>query len=942
MSAPNAPLQGGPKLGRYELVVRLGIGGMGEVWAARQKSLGGFERMVAVKRILPRFASDPAFVQRFAMEAQIAAVLSHPNIVQIHDLEEDRGEIFIAMELVRGETLQAVIRRAWEQTGQPVSAAIGAGIMARVCRALHHAHTHVDPVAGVRGLVHRDVAPANVLVGFRGEVKVVDFGIARALNDVSVPAGPVSGDATGGGSAASGGRVAYMSPEQARGEELDARSDIFAAGIVLWELLTGMRLFGGMESAETRRVVSGPEPARLAIQARPGLDPELAAIAQRALEKDRARRYGDAAQMAADLEAQLVRLGVPPIDEALVGLMDQLFRDQKERWAQIGALPQAARAAPSPALAPAPTPAPTPMPTPAPTPALAPSPTPTPTPSPSPSPALSLDNLDALDLFDVTLPEQVPFSDVTDPDEVRNASLLLAISSAAAQSLTPGEPQPGPAEPAPSRAPAPSPERGRYLPLPFDIDAFYQSKAATAAASWSLDVALLWGDTVISSTTFTKSQDVVLADSELADFAIPREVLGSASFKLVHGTDTGFVLDLSNPAITGDVLVGDKVRSLAELTANGPKLPIKGALRARLKLGEFTLLVAHVPAVSAVVLKRSVEAEPFYFMGLSALVQLAFLIIASNAPDDLLMATRDPRALRQKVIQALKITPEQLEEQNKKEEAKKEEEIRKDKEVAKEDELKLDPKKVIPLTDPTPPERTSLLVDKMNRKPKETDKPPNLPTDLFQPPTSADTKASLDALKERLAPPSPGTASKLADIGVTVGPNEGGRPTDVNRMNGLLDGLPATPVGTFAVDTGAAPSGPLAGDTARDVGRKLTDGRALRTGNVRGKVTGMKSATKVSGSLDPGQVYDVIDKSIGKIQACYEGRLRVDATLAGRITFRWTVTASGSVSGVQQTASTVADPEVATCIKRVLQVLRFPKPDGGVVEISYPFIFRGS
>ena len=206
MSAPTQPSPQGLKLGRYELIARLGVGGMGEVWVARQKSIGGFERLVAVKRILPRFASDPSFVQRFATEAHVAASLSHPNIVQIHDLEEDRGEVFIAMELVRGETLQALIRRSWELTGQPIAPLLGAGIMARVCRALHHAHTRVDPTTGAVGLVHRDVAPANVLIGYRGEVKVVDFGIARALTGLAPAAGPLPAE---GGSGA--GRAAYIS-----------------------------------------------------------------------------------------------------------------------------------------------------------------------------------------------------------------------------------------------------------------------------------------------------------------------------------------------------------------------------------------------------------------------------------------------------------------------------------------------------------------------------------------------------------------------------------------------------------------------------------------------------------------------------------------------------------------------------------------------------------
>ncbi|PKN56733.1 MAG: serine/threonine protein kinase, partial [Deltaproteobacteria bacterium HGW-Deltaproteobacteria-14] len=369
----------GTRLGRYELIERLGVGGMAEVWAARQRGVGGFERRVALKRILPRFAGDPAFVERFAAEAHLAETLSHAHIASIYALEEVDGELVIAMELVRGETLQSIIRRAWELTGAPVPPALAAGVIGRVCRALQHAHTLGDPAGRPLGMVHRDISPSNVLLGYGGEVKLVDFGIARALSAFT---------------AGMAGKAGYTSPEQARGDEVDPRADVFSAGVVLWELLTGMRLYGGMEAAATRAAVCAPEPARPVLEARPGLPPGLAMVVGRALQKDRAKRYPHAAAMASALEACARSLDDGG-DHGVAELMNRLFKDRIERWdALLGApapTPAAARAdAPAPADADAPAPADTPAPADAPAPALAEAPADADAPAPADADAPSL------------------------------------------------------------------------------------------------------------------------------------------------------------------------------------------------------------------------------------------------------------------------------------------------------------------------------------------------------------------------------------------------------------------------------------------------------------------------------------------------------------------------------------------------------------------------
>jgi len=207
-------------------------------------------------------------------------------------------------------------------------------------------------------------------------------------------------------------------------------------------------------------------------------------------------------------------------------------------------------------------------------------------------------------------------------------------------------------------------------------------------------------------------------------------------------------------------------------------------------------------------------------------------------------------------------------------------------------------------------------------------------------PTAASQDKSTDAAKDelmrRLLTPTEGSGAKLASVSVTAT-----EPGGTLGVKGVLDALPGEMPGFASDGKAEGPTGPLAGNAADQIAKKLT-APPKPAGQVRGKVTGMKSSTKVTGSLDPGQVYSVIDGAIGRIQSCYENRLQVDPSLAGRITFRWTVTPSGSVTGVSQTVSTITDAKVAACIKGVLEKLRFPKPAGGSVEISYPFIFRSS
>jgi eukaryotic-like serine/threonine-protein kinase len=257
---------------RYELTRPLGRGGMAEVWAARDRTLG---REVAVKVLLDRFREDAAFVARFNDEARHVARLNHPNLVAVYDTGTDEGQPYIVMELVEGRSLQEAIAAGGLTEDRALE------VCADVCSALEYAHA--------RGLIHRDIKPGNILMADDGAVKVTDFGIARAVNTDTVTR-----------TAAVLGTAAYLSPEQAQGLDLDARSDLYSLGIVLYEALTGRQPFQG-DSPVTVAYQHVQEPPRPPREWEPSISPAAEAVTMRALAKNPANRYESAQQMHADL-----------------------------------------------------------------------------------------------------------------------------------------------------------------------------------------------------------------------------------------------------------------------------------------------------------------------------------------------------------------------------------------------------------------------------------------------------------------------------------------------------------------------------------------------------------------------------------------------------------------------------------------------------------------
>ncbi len=279
-------------IGRYTLFDKIGRGGMADIFLAQAQTDIGVSRLVVVKQVLPHLADSREFSELLIMEAKLAARLDHANIVQVHDLGRADGFLYIAMQYVEGFDLNDLLRRCSRtKTALPVQYALL--VVIEALRALDYAHRKTSDDGAPLGIVHRDVSPSNLLISFEGEVKLCDFGIAHA-NDAA-PNGAYSEDVIKG-------KAGYMSPEQASGHPLDGRADVFAVGIVLWELLSGRRLYK-----------TAPELPSLLDQARAAQVPDLVsrglpleeklfAIVKRALAPNRIQRYANAQAMLVDLE----------------------------------------------------------------------------------------------------------------------------------------------------------------------------------------------------------------------------------------------------------------------------------------------------------------------------------------------------------------------------------------------------------------------------------------------------------------------------------------------------------------------------------------------------------------------------------------------------------------------------------------------------------------
>jgi len=297
---------------QYELTRKLAEGGMGLVYEAVQKGSGNFRKVVAIKLIREEYSSIPEFQKNFIGEARLVADLIHTNIVQTYHLGQIGGQYFMTMEFVRGVNLEQFIERHAE-LGRPVPLDMAVFIASRVCRGLSYAHNKRDIDGRLLGIVHRDVNPKNVMLAIEGDVKLTDFGIAKALDLMYNEEGKVIP-----------GKDEYLSTEGASYAVTDGRSDLFSLGIVLTEILLGRNIFRGASRLESRRnILTMPMPQFATL--RDDIDPKLEAILQRTLQRDRDKRYQAAYEMLVDLELYLYSDRYGPTNEKLAVYLAEIF-----------------------------------------------------------------------------------------------------------------------------------------------------------------------------------------------------------------------------------------------------------------------------------------------------------------------------------------------------------------------------------------------------------------------------------------------------------------------------------------------------------------------------------------------------------------------------------------------------------------------------------------
>jgi serine/threonine protein kinase len=307
-----------PRLfGKYYLLELINVGGMAEVFKAKMFGVEGFEKIVAIKKILPEVAEDAEFIRMFIDEAKIAVRLQHPNVVQILELGKIDDSYFIAMELVNGKDLKT-IRKRLKRVELLMPVEQSSYIISQVCDGLDYAHRKTDDKMNSLNIVHRDISPQNMIVSYEGTVKLIDFGIAKAKSkSTKTQAGMLKG------------KFSYMSPEQVSGQPIDRRSDIFSLGVVFFEMLTGKRLFLGKNDVETLekiRKADVPPPSVF----NSAVPPELDRIVLKALSKDREERYQWASEFSEDLKKFSFTTGNSFSRQDMMNFMSEFFADELE------------------------------------------------------------------------------------------------------------------------------------------------------------------------------------------------------------------------------------------------------------------------------------------------------------------------------------------------------------------------------------------------------------------------------------------------------------------------------------------------------------------------------------------------------------------------------------------------------------------------------------
>jgi serine/threonine protein kinase len=317
----------GETLGRYRLMKKIARGGMAEVFAARSFGAHGFEKTVAIKRILPRYGDDPQFVRMMVDEAKITVLLNHPNVATILELCEQEGDYFIVMEFVPGQSLSGLGKKLRDK-GERLGVLESCFIVVELLQGLHAAHVQRDNTGRSANIIHRDVSPQNVLVSFDGHVKVIDFGIARAKHRLEMTeVGTIKG------------KLRYLAPEMIdpgrfmKSGDFDHRVDVFAAGIVLWELIAHRTLYQGDDEMVVYDAITDSDAPDLG---KMGMcDGALAKIVAKALVREPDKRYLSAEEFADDLRAYVYRTDPAFTHKRISSVMERLFPAEKEEMAAL-------------------------------------------------------------------------------------------------------------------------------------------------------------------------------------------------------------------------------------------------------------------------------------------------------------------------------------------------------------------------------------------------------------------------------------------------------------------------------------------------------------------------------------------------------------------------------------------------------------------------------
>lgn len=311
----------GNTLGKYRLIAELGHGGMAEVFLAVARGPAGFNKLLVIKQIRPQLAEDPDFLAMFLDEARLAARLSHPNVVQTNEVGEESHRYFIAMEYLEGQPLNRILHRLGRNGALPLGMHLR--ILCDVLSGLQHAHDLTDYDGTPLHVVHRDATPHNIFLTYDGQVKVVDFGIAKAMNSSSeTKTGVLKG------------KVAYMAPEQAKGDRVDRRADVFSVGVILWEALAGRRLWKGMNDiAVLNHIITGDIPSPRTVN--PTLHERLEEICMMALAPNREDRYESAVALQMDIEQALEEIGERGSVKEAGRLIAEYFSEERAKMKTI-------------------------------------------------------------------------------------------------------------------------------------------------------------------------------------------------------------------------------------------------------------------------------------------------------------------------------------------------------------------------------------------------------------------------------------------------------------------------------------------------------------------------------------------------------------------------------------------------------------------------------